>query len=148
MSNSFKGYDFLRIVYLLECNLIVVGLSQLHKDYAAFFGFRHPEGCSHLFFTFYLSYKVWIYIYDWLGFSVALPNDASQHFVQHVRCLRGRCLRKFRFLIWHAVCWCLWLMRNRIVFQSVSFDTTMVLAQINALSWSWFINKGVERSVK
>lgn len=25
--------------------------------------------------------------------------------------------RKFRYLIWHATCWCVWLTRNVIIFK-------------------------------
>lgn len=44
----------------------------------------------------------------------------------------GDCL-----LLWHAVVWCIWELRNGIVFDNKSADHVYILDRVKVLSWQW-----------
>lgn len=61
-------------------------------------------------------------------------NQLQQHFSQHKFFFGGKRKKWFRPLIWHATIWCIWLHRNKVVFQGVVPDVQTVIHQIQGLS--------------
>ncbi|KAG4391781.1 hypothetical protein GLYMA_05G248850v4 [Glycine max] len=88
------------------------------------------EDVDHLFPGCNFAYNVWIAIYSWLGFVMIQHNQVKYHYVQHGLVCRGKRLSKVCHFIWHATCWCLWLHRNRIIFQEEQADVQLVVWHI------------------
>lgn len=56
--------------------------------------------------------------------------------------LRDRNLKRLRAVIWHAGCWCTWLLRNNtVIFQNAVVDLPAVFTQIQRLSLMWISYK-------
>lgn len=53
----------------------------------------------------------------------------------------GRQCRKFKYLIWLATVWTIWLERNRRVFQENVLNSEPVINIIKHTSWNWFVGK-------
>lgn len=94
------------------------------------------ETTDHLFFVCPLVSSIWYAIYRWLGLEVIPFTAASDHYIHHGSLLRGKKLGRFKFLVWHAVTWSLWLLRNKIIFQGESY-TFSGLLDIKIRSWNW-----------
>lgn len=62
--------------------------------------------------------------------------------MKHDLLVRGKKARQFRHLIWHFTCWCLWLCRNKVIFQGSEPDAFGVFSHIQVVSWSWVVYKG------
>lgn len=97
------------------------------------------ESCAHLFILCPKVWEVWYAIYEWIGVSFVAHHDLVQNFMQFGALFRGKRSKHFKFLIWCATVWIIWLTRNRIVFQEGSFDRDKVIAHIKFISWSWCI---------
>jgi len=52
--------------------------------------------------------------------------------------MKWRIHKKCKSLIWLATTWCLWLMRNDILFKGRVGDVSVVTDSIKTLSWVWF----------
>ncbi|KHN33915.1 hypothetical protein glysoja_031777, partial [Glycine soja] len=53
----------------------------------------------------------------------------------------GENVKKWRYLIWHYTCWCMWKHRNDIIFKGHTFDGGELLGGIKINSWEWFLYK-------
>lgn len=103
--------------------------------------FRSVESRNHLFFTCEFSYRIWVAVLDWLGGAGVFQSGCIDHFVQFSEMLKGKKARRVKNIIWMAVSWALWSMRNKVIFEGNVADFTFVLNQAKLLSWGWFINR-------
>lgn len=113
-------------------------ISGTHND-SCVFCFIQRESCSHLFFSCQFSYAIWVAVYSWLGISTVSHIEGREHFIQHGFFLRGKRYRKVRHIVWLAVVWSLWTMRNKVIFQGTPADFIHVMDHIKMISWCWFI---------
>lgn len=137
--------DFWRIVWKLgKCLFLGVSLFiDTTQGDACVFCFLYDESCGHLFFFFtcLFSYRVCSLIYVWLGFSGVFHYDGINRVLQHGNLFSGKRIWKVRHIVWLAVVWSLWLLRNKIIFQGCVAECTQVVVQIKMVSWGWFICK-------
>lgn len=61
------------------------------------------EFVAHLFFSYRISYEVWVRCYDWLGFVMVLPEDGKVHFFQHSGYLLSKKAMELWFLLWFTI---------------------------------------------
>lgn len=64
------------------------------------------------------SKEVWRKVGSWLGISLTFNCVGEEHFVQFRRLMKGR------------TTWCLWLMRNDILFKGRVGDVSVVIDSI------------------
>lgn len=104
--------------------------------------FRFEESAERLFFTCSRSVQLWKLIEEWAGPQGGAFISCWQHFKSHgiIGCSKKQ--KKFRFIVWIAVVWVIWVNRNRIIFRGVVFNVQHLEHQVKALSWSWFSNRG------
>lgn len=114
---------------LLRRNII----SSLHGVSCAFC-FREVESREHRFFTCAFSYGIWTAVLQWFGGVGAFQNGCINHFLQFYEILKGKRVRKVKNLVWTAVTWALWNMRNNLFFDGGVTDFMFVLNQIKILS--------------
>lgn len=103
---------------------------------------RDTENHSHLFFTCEFAYRVWMAVNLWSGTMGPMFNHGINHFLEFAGTIKGRARRRSRHIIWMATVWVLWITRNNVIFRSASADVIDVVANIKALSWNWFVNRG------
>ncbi|XP_058746451.1 uncharacterized protein LOC131619364 [Vicia villosa] len=104
---------------------------------------HQPETLEHLFFQCQVTKVVWDKIYAWLGNDFELNLEEFKRF--------GRIQEKVREAnsivilnsIWIARIWCIWLMRNVIVFYNATFSFEAVISNIFFFSWRWLSSSTV-----
>lgn len=95
------------------------------------------ETSSHLLFSCPLSWNVWMACYKWFGFSTVLPKDGKEHFLQHIYPWRSNSQKQCAWMVWTAIIWALWNLRNGSIFRNDQLDIDKVLDGIQFRSWSW-----------
>lgn len=74
--------------------------------------FFEEETVNHLFCQCRTTRRVWEAILQWLGVNRFCEEDVNSHFISFGMGLKGRKLRKVKYLVWMAVVWALWHERN------------------------------------
>ncbi|CAJ2645290.1 unnamed protein product [Trifolium pratense] len=96
------------------------------------------EDLSHLFFNCIHVSNIWKKIYAWLGLPYNNQGIGHIHFMQFGAAVKAQKGMKFRHLIWLATTWCIWRMRNNIIFRGEGADFQRLFDHIRNISWYWF----------
>jgi hypothetical protein len=48
---------------------------------------------------------------------------------------------RVRHLVWLAAIWCMWKLRNNVIFKGDLPDTSSLLEEIKLISWVWFTSR-------
>ncbi|XP_058776307.1 uncharacterized protein LOC131650620 [Vicia villosa] len=109
--------------------------SILNKD-CVFCG-NHPEVISHLFFNCHVVKEIWKNMYGWLGIKEVLNGVNFLDFGVIQDKVKNANHRLKINIVWIAIIWCIWLMRNSIIFKGEAFCCDVVCSNIIFLSWRW-----------
>jgi hypothetical protein len=102
---------------------------------------NHEETEIHLFLHCNVATSVWYRICQWLSQVVVIPPDLLHSFAVFIGCGVGKKGRKGMMVIWHAVMWCIWRMRNDVIFNNGTVDVNQLVDDIKRISWQWFIGR-------
>lgn len=96
------------------------------------------ESVDHLFLLCPFSKLVWTRVLSWLGADFAIPASIHLLIVLFgegigVQVKQGGCV-----LLWYAVVWCIWELRNGITFRSETPDFMYLMDRVKVLSWKWY----------
>ncbi|XP_058753771.1 uncharacterized protein LOC131626956 [Vicia villosa] len=91
---------------------------------------NHPESSEHLFFQCQISKAVWDRIYSWLGNDLEFTLEEFKSFGCIQEKARKTNTRVKLNSIWLALIWCIWTMRNAIIFYNASFSFETVISNI------------------
>ncbi|XP_058759067.1 uncharacterized protein LOC131632311 [Vicia villosa] len=95
------------------------------------------ESSSHLFFFCQEVKAVWNYVFTWLDIAEEITVDDFLRFeVIQEKALGGKRRIAINF-VWIATLWCIWLMRNAMIFRGEIFSFEVVCTNIVFLSWRW-----------
>ncbi|XP_062118793.1 uncharacterized protein LOC133832470 [Humulus lupulus] len=83
-----------------------------------------PESHQHLFFNFYLSRRVVELVFKWLGFR-GWPVEFDS-WLSWILLKASGIVRLTSIAVRAATCYCLWLNRNRCVFEGFSKSETLI----------------------
>ena len=122
--------------------LLVFSCEQLRKmniqiqnlEASCYFCNSRKETTQHLFLMCPETIHIWQGIFRWLGTDIVFPQEIYQLYDQFGLFIRGRKCRRWKHLIWHAACWCLWKIRNGIAFRRELFDGAKLLEEIKIIS--------------
>ena len=95
------------------------------------------ESSAHLFFTCQVVWRVWMSIYNWLGFSTVLHEDGKSHFWANEWGFKSLSQRQVGWSIWTAVVSSVWNIRNDMLFRGAVCDVAKVVDQCKFNSWVW-----------
>lgn len=101
----------------------------------------HEESSSHLLFSCTVAWRVWMAIYNWIGLSTVLPNTGKDHFLQHVLLWWTKSQKQGAWVLWIAVIWAIWNLRNNLIFRNGQLDIAKMLDGIQFKTWSWLRGK-------
>ncbi|XP_058750207.1 uncharacterized protein LOC131623229 [Vicia villosa] len=101
----------------------------------------HPESLDHLFFNCHVTKEVWNRIYMWLGNDVILSMEDFKSFGSIQEKVRNTNVKVILNTIWIALIWCIWKMRNTIIFDNDTFCFDEVISNILYFSWRWISSK-------
>ncbi|CAJ2678610.1 unnamed protein product [Trifolium pratense] len=107
------------------------------------FCFRHVEDCCHIFYHCKFSQVVWSAIFKWLGCSITIGEEGLNHFFKCGDLVKGH---RVRHLIWLTTNWCLWRLRNNIIFRGEVADVSKLIDNIMTVSWIWFSGRAGRKS--
>jgi hypothetical protein len=101
---------------------------------------QHVEDCVHLFCHCPFIKRVWELVSIWIGKNVDAEN------CPHVRNLFILCGSLFRYpkggrtnhLFWLTTTWCVWKLRNLVVFNGAIPSVSSLMDDIKTYSWLWF----------
>ncbi|XP_058775745.1 uncharacterized protein LOC131650019 [Vicia villosa] len=102
---------------------------------------NHPESLDHLFYQCHVSNAVWNRIFIWLGNDVNLSIEEFKSFGCIQEKVKNINIKAKLNSIWMALIWCLWYMRNTIIFDNATFSFDEVISNIIFFSWRWVSNR-------
>ncbi|XP_058768779.1 uncharacterized protein LOC131642557 [Vicia villosa] len=97
----------------------------------------HPESLDHLFYHCNVTKAVWNRIYLWLGNDVKLSYEEFKSFGCIQEKEKNINSKAKLNIIWIALIWCTWNMRNTIIFDNGNFSFDEVISNILYFSWRW-----------
>lgn len=80
------------------------------------------ENFHHLFDSFSFIRRIWNKVGEWLGDSVNLSNDELRNYLDYFDKIKTVDERLTVGVIWTAVMWNLWVMKNAILFRGNIFN--------------------------
>ncbi|XP_058725811.1 uncharacterized protein LOC131597115 [Vicia villosa] len=98
---------------------------------------NHPEVFSHLFFNCHVVKEIWTQMYGWLGIEEVLNGVDFLDFGAIQDKVKNANHRLKINIVWIAIIWCIWLMRNAIIFKGEAFSFDVVCSNTVFLSWRW-----------
>ncbi|XP_057425981.1 uncharacterized protein LOC130719376 [Lotus japonicus] len=107
------------------------------SDLSCPFCLHSIESIPHLFFSCNLSWRVWMFMYNWCGVSSVLPQDYAANFMQFLQGYGNQRWRQGAWAIWIAAINVIWYSRNALVFKDEEVNIQKVLDLIQLKSWSW-----------
>ncbi|KAL5724059.1 mannosylglycoprotein endo-beta-mannosidase [Ranunculus cassubicifolius] len=106
---------------------------------------RMEESINHLFVACDFTRKIWEYFFK----SVELDFDPGKSVLELIRHLGFPSLSRFGKCIWdllfHAVCWNVWLERNGRIFENEESNVHMLIFKIKKTLWEWSL---LEKNVR
>jgi hypothetical protein len=101
------------------------------------------DSVDHLFVNCDRIFPIWYHISRWLGRDFVLPNSIGQVFESFLSLGVGRQGRLGMLLVWHALVWSIWTVRNDIIFASGASSVATVVDKVKLSSWKWFLGKNL-----
>jgi hypothetical protein len=102
---------------------------------------QHLEDNEHLFFNCPVIISVWESVYHWIGRRVvtgAAVVDGRHHFSRFGNLFRYPKGGRINHLIWLVTTWCVWNLRNQVVFKGAIPNVSALVDDIKRFSWLWF----------
>lgn len=127
---------------LLTCDaLLSRGIIQNPHDLCCRLCFDETESTTHLFFNCRVAKDVCKRTAIWIEISLSEYLEGFKHYKDFSGWVTGKKYKKVNNPVWLAVLWCLWSLRNFILFKEDVLYVDKVLNHIKCLSWGWFICK-------
>lgn len=100
------------------------------------------ESTNHLFLHCTKTWKVWSEIKNWLELNFITPFNLFDHW----ECWDGystnsKELKRGLRLIWQAVVWVIWSVRNNVIFNNGVVEVDYMVEEIKRLSWTWSLTR-------
>lgn len=98
---------------------------------------NEEESADHIFFDCSFSSQIWNTYHNWMKISTTLPCRSREHFLQHGGETWSQNQQRGTQVIWLAIIWSIWLMRNPVVFKNAEKDAMGVWELAQLRLWNW-----------
>ncbi|XP_058783327.1 uncharacterized protein LOC131658005 [Vicia villosa] len=115
-----------------------------HEALCAFCGLI-TEDSNHLFMLCHKIRGVWLAVMKWLDLDSVEAVDCCSQIRLGVSNLKGKMKSNRAAAIWMTVWWCIWRVRNAIIFKNAEFDSVELFYSILWHSWWWLAIVAKER---
>jgi hypothetical protein len=95
------------------------------------------EDCAHLFYRCSFVVTVWEAVFNWYGKGLPTGAEGWNHFILFGDMIHSEKYERFKHLIWLAITWCLWKLRNNVIFNGANMSISSLLNDIKVISWTW-----------
>jgi hypothetical protein len=93
----------------------------------------HDESISHVFIHCSFSSTVWRKVLSWMGLNLINSNSIQEHFLLFGDLIKSKANKKHRHIIWLATTWCIWRLRNNLVFRE---DRATIFSVVNQIIYT------------
>ncbi|KAK2446576.1 hypothetical protein QL285_017365 [Trifolium repens] len=124
-----------------RCNLARRQIQLLDNEQRCVWCGREDETVMHLFIYCDFARQVWMEIFNWLGVTFSLPHNLFSILNLFRDCYGKKQRRKGVVLIWAAVVWALWRMRNTVIFENGTTSSSSVVEDIKLSAWKWWVGR-------
>jgi hypothetical protein len=95
---------------------------------------------DHLFLLCPMAWFIWVEVYKWFGVVEVLPENIVSHFQSFLSSFKGgkRPLKGI-MMVWQAVIWTIWRVRNDKKNSNKSSHFEEVLDKIKCIAWKWLL---------
>jgi hypothetical protein len=100
-----------------------------------------PGTAAHIFLHCSLDAQVWYKVCRWLGFCFVNPPTLFNSFASFLGLTSSKKRKKGLSLIWHAVVWVIWKVRNDLIFNNKSITEEEVVDLVKVSAWRWFLGR-------
>ncbi|XP_058777040.1 uncharacterized protein LOC131651391 [Vicia villosa] len=115
------------------------GILNEDSDCCCVFCFQVLEDNYHLFDGCTITRRIWHKVGEWIGTtSINLSNEELRNFPDNFTKIKVVDERLTVGIIWSAVLWNLWIIRNSILFSGNVFTFDECYSAIVLTSWKWF----------
>ncbi|XP_058746316.1 uncharacterized protein LOC131619210 [Vicia villosa] len=111
-------------------------IQHIHED-TCIFCEQQKEDNPHLFMLCPMIQRLWRNIAQWLDIDNFYAADCCSQLLIAVNMLSGRIPTKRVAAIWLTAWWCIWKMRNNMIFNNAVFDSDELFYSIIWYSWWW-----------
>ncbi|XP_058782818.1 uncharacterized protein LOC131657437 [Vicia villosa] len=105
----------------------------------------HCEDPSHIFIFCPKIQNLWASIKKWPDIDSHWAADCCSQIHVRVTTLSGKIQCKKAAAIWMTIWWCIWKVRNNIIFNNAVFDCDELFYSILWYSWWWLAIEGKDR---
>jgi hypothetical protein len=110
------------------------GILRNPSELSCTFCFHQSEDSSHLFFFCPFAISVWEEIFKWLGQHIMPLQEGWNHFQSFGALVKTKKGHRVRHLIWLATTWCIWNLRNQVIFNGAAPNVLKIVDEIKQFS--------------
>jgi hypothetical protein len=99
------------------------------------------ETSVHLILHCRLASGVWYKVCRWLDFYFVNPPSLFISFASFLGFTSSEKRKKGLSMIWHAVVWVIWKVRNDLIFNNKSITEEEVVDLVKVSAWRWFLGR-------
>ncbi|XP_058741002.1 uncharacterized protein LOC131613339 [Vicia villosa] len=98
------------------------------------------ETIDHLFLECVVATLVWKDMAEWIGWKEVKFDSLKDSYMKWHRYCNLKKVRKGKEgVLWMAICWNMWLVRNGIVFRNDSWNINDIVWSSKILAWRWIV---------
>jgi hypothetical protein len=99
------------------------------------------ETSIHLLLHCNIASAVWYRVSKWLGFTYVNPPNLFISCALFVSFATSKKRKLGLLLIWHAVIWVIWKVRNDCIFNNKAYTIDEVVDLVMVSAWRWFVGR-------
>ncbi|XP_058752383.1 uncharacterized protein LOC131625548 [Vicia villosa] len=139
------GWRLLQNRLATRKQLLRRGIITRHNEAVCVFCLMQEEDLTHIMLNCPKLKSFWRKIHIWLNVDIPVMQDCCCHLLKCINLLRDNMSGCRIGAIWLTICWCIWKVRNDIVFNSAVLDEEELFFAVLWFSWWWLAIESKDR---